>query len=73
MALTVEFLTMIGREGGYQRAKVLSPKKRKRIALKAANSRWAGLSAEERKAERAKGRESKLDKEPAQKKMAAKA
>ncbi len=63
MPQTAEFLSMIAPEGGRQRAKVLSPAKRKRIAKKAARARWAGLTAEERKIERAKGREPKSEKE----------
>jgi hypothetical protein len=57
MAQTAEFMSTIASDGGYARAQALSPKKRERIAKKAANARWAGLTAEERKIERAKGRD----------------
>jgi hypothetical protein len=30
----------LGRSGGYQRAKVLPPRRRTQIAIKAANTRW---------------------------------
>jgi hypothetical protein len=73
MALTAEFFAMIGREGGTQRAKVLSGKQRRRSAENAANARWAGLTAEERKIERAKGRAPKFETEPPAKRKAANA
>jgi hypothetical protein len=71
MPYSIEHLTNAGRLGGQQRANVLSAKELSRQGRKAANSRWSGLTAEERKAERAKGRAPKFETEPAARKKAA--
>lgn len=55
MPNTIEHLTEAGRLGGLQRG-ALSKRELSRLGRRAALSRWAGLTAEERKAERAKGR-----------------
>jgi general stress protein YciG len=43
--------------GGFRRAIVLSDEELSEIGRKGANSRWGGLNEQERKAERARGRE----------------
>jgi hypothetical protein len=45
----LEFLRKMGKKGGRNRAKTLSPTRRKEISSSGGASRWAGLSAEQRK------------------------
>jgi general stress protein YciG len=44
-----EFLAEIGRKGGHARAKSMSEADRKAASKRGGASRWAGLSAEQRK------------------------
>lgn len=53
-----------GRKGGFRRAIVLTDKQLSEIGRKAIESRWAGLTPEERKIERARGRTPKAPAEP---------
>jgi general stress protein YciG len=45
----LQFLRKMGKKGGRNRAKTLSPTRRKEISSSGGASRWAGLSAEQRK------------------------
>jgi hypothetical protein len=50
------------RRGGIRRAEVLTDKERSEIARSGAAARWEGKTAEERKIERARGRDTKPEK-----------
>jgi general stress protein YciG len=45
----LEFLRKMGKKGGRNRAKALSPTRRKEISSAGGTSRWQGLSVEQRK------------------------